>query len=258
MGRPALAIGGVALIAMGMAIALNWWWPRTAQADAEVSQHIHTVRLSDSDGDVTVRVDDTTRQTSVHETFRYSWGKPDTAYTVDGDTLVLGGCGHNCTVSYTVVVPSGTTFTGTEDSGDVTLDGLASVDVQANSGKVTAHDVSGAATVHAKSGDVELSAIDGATTVQTNSGAVHAEGLRGNTDVTADSGDVVLSTDAVVDVHAKANSGDIAVTVPMASYRIAGSSDHDDRRTIDVPTDPNAAHTLDLTADSGDVKVNAR
>ncbi|MBB2935345.1 hypothetical protein FHX82_002365, partial [Amycolatopsis bartoniae] len=58
MGRPALAIGGVALIGAGVAIAVGWWWPTTEEATYQVVQPVGGVRLDVSAGDVRVTARD--------------------------------------------------------------------------------------------------------------------------------------------------------------------------------------------------------
>jgi DUF4097 and DUF4098 domain-containing protein YvlB len=217
MSRPALAIGGLALIGAGLAIGLNWWWPNTAEADHQVAQPVTGVRLDVNSGDVRITASDVTT-TSVHERFHYSGSRPDHAYQLEGAQLVLAGCGHDCTVDYEVVVPRGTTVNGSAKSGDVVLDGVVGTDVTSNSGEVRVTDAAGPVKVHANSGDIEI----GLASPQ--------------------------------DVHADANSGSVTVTVPADRYRVdvrTRSGDQD----VAIPTDPAGAHVLDLQANSGDVRV---
>lgn len=217
MGRPALAIGGLALIGAGVAIGFNWWSPSTAESDHQVAWSVSSVRLDVNSGDVRVTASDVTT-TSVHERFHYRHGRPDQAYRLDGAQLVLAGCGDDCTVDYEVVVPRGSTVSGSARSGDLQLGGVVGTDVTSNSGDVRVTEATGPVKVHANSGDIEVSLA------------------------------------SPQDVDADANSGNVTVTVPNDRYRVdvrTRSGDQD----VAIPTDPTAAHVLDLQANSGDVRV---
>ncbi|PXY34644.1 hypothetical protein BAY59_03755 [Prauserella coralliicola] len=220
MGRAGLAIGGVALIGVGIAFGLGWFWPATAEATATVEQRISRVELAGDSGDVLVRADESAETTTVRQRFRYRWGEPDEAYEVRDGTLTLSGCGSWCSVDYEVIVPEGTTVSGSVDSGDLTLDGVSDVQVEADSGDFT------------------------------------GTRLRGAVDVSVDSGDVRVTLDEPRDVRLAADSGDVEVTVPDGSYRVLGTTDSGDRE-IGVTQDPDASTVLDLNTDSGDVTVHA-
>ncbi|MGH3629127.1 MAG: DUF4097 family beta strand repeat-containing protein [Sciscionella sp.] len=255
--RPGLAIGGVALIVAGAAIAFGWWWPKTAHADEQIIDTVTQVRIANDSGSVRVRTGDVS-VTSVQEHFRYSWQKPsDRSYSVDGGTLRLGGCGRWCSVDYVVLVPKGASVSGHADSGDITVAGASSVTVRANSGSVAVRDVSGSVEVQASSGHVTLDGVGGDVSVTDNSGTVSGTRLAGRTDVTADSGDVTLAMAAATDVKVVADSGTISLVVPRAQYRVEVSADSG-TSAVTVPRDPSSPHLLDLTADSGDVTATAR
>ncbi|WP_026360571.1 DUF4097 family beta strand repeat-containing protein [Amycolatopsis nigrescens] len=255
MARPGLAIGGLVMIGAGVVMGLGWWWPSKSDATANLDQPIRVVEIANDSGDVSVRAGDVP-QTTVRQRFDFNWSKPGDSFRVDGDRLVLGDCGRMCTVDYEIVVPRGAAVTGNGDSGDVNLEGVARADVQTDSGSVHVRDVAGPVQVQADSGDVTLSAIGQDATVRTDSGAVSGEGLRGRVNVEAGSGDIALRLDVPQDVKARADNGEIALTVPRGSYRVQGDSDSGDRN-INVTVDGAAAHLLDLNTDSGDVSVTA-
>lgn len=238
MSRQGRAIAGVALIGVGVAIATGWWWPATAAATAKLDERVHTVDLDNDSGDVSVVADDV-QATTVRQRFDYSWSEPDNAFTLEDGTLTLADCGWQCDVDYEVVVPLGTKVHGEVDSGDITLDGVAEVDVHADSGNVTVRDVEGPVRAEADSGDVR------------------GQNLGGPVEAQADSGDVVLQLDTPADVTATADSGDVTVTVPEGTYRVEGDTDAGSRN-IEVPADPDAEHLLSLDSDSGDVTVRTR
>ena len=219
MGRPALAIGGIALIGVGAAIGLGWWWPSTTTVDRQVAQRIDTVALDVGSGDVHIRAGDV-GATTIRQRFHYSGSGPGDAFEVSGTRLQLHGCGHDCTVDYDVVVPRGTTVTGGANSGDVTAQGLAATDVTTRSGEVRVLDAAAPVTVHANSGDIT----------------------------------VALALPA--DVRADANSGDVKVTVPPDRYRLQIDTNSGDEK-VNIAGDPAGTHVLDLRANSGDVEVDA-
>jgi DUF4097 and DUF4098 domain-containing protein YvlB len=256
MARPLLAIGGIVLIGAGVLTGVGWVWTSSSRADAEVSQPIRTVRVDNDSGNISVHTADV-QTSSVHQSFSAHWGNaPDSAYKVEGDTLVLPGCGWTCSVDYDVTVPRGVAVTGKTDSGDITVDTVSTVDVHAGSGAVRLRNVSGTARAETNSGDVELSDIGRDVTAKADSGAIHGRGLRGRVDADADSGDITISLDSAQDVHAKAGSGAIQVTVPPDRYRVSGDSGSGGR-DIQVVQDPAGPHQLDLSTGSGDVTVKA-
>lgn len=274
--RAGLAIGGVALIGVGLAIGFGGFWPKTAHADTRVDADVDVVKIANGSGDVTVHTKDV-QSVSVHEDVHYNnWGgtPEDKNYSVDGKTLVLSGCGNWCGVDYTVVVPEGARVTGTADSGTINIDGARGVDVHADSGDVKATRISGNVTVKASSGDVvvkqvrgdidvradsgdvRLAGISGRSAVVADSGEVRGTGLDGAVDARADSGDVTLTLAKRVDATVRASSGSVDLTVPRGRYRVAASVDSGDTN-IQVPRDSSSRYRLRLVADSGDVTVHS-
>ncbi|PXY31528.1 DUF4097 family beta strand repeat-containing protein [Prauserella muralis] len=236
MGRAGLAVGGVALIGVGVAVAFGWLWPSTAEATAELDQPVSTVRVAGDSGDVTIRAADVDAAT-VRQVFRYRWDRPGDAYSVEGTTLVLGACEDwSCSVDYEVLVPSGTTVTGNVDSGELTIEGVASADVEADSGDIDVRDVAGP------------------VTVRLDSGSFTGEGLSGTVEADLSSGDVDVTLSEPGDVRVSVDSGDVRVAVPEGDYRVDGDSDSGDR-DIEITQDPSAGNVLDLGTDSGDVTV---
>jgi hypothetical protein len=255
MGRPILALGGIALIGVGVALGFGFFSDSTASATGLVSGTVRSVRIDQNSGSVHIGVGDVQGAT-VKQTFHYSFDKPGDAYQLSGDQLVLGGCGSDCRVDYDIVVPTGTTVSGESASGDISLDGVAGADVSTSSGAVDIRRVTGAVTVNTSSGDVTLDSLAKDVKVKADSGAITGSGLAGNVDVQSSSGELKLALVAVENVRADAHSGDIDVTVPQAAYRVLGSSSSGDRN-IGVAQDPNAAHVLQLDSNSGDVNVRA-
>ncbi len=231
-------VAGLAVVSGGLLLtACGWEGPGGTRFsdDETLSQTITEVRFSNDSGDVKIRVGDTT---SVHREMKYETDKPGRTHRVDGDTLILEECStHNCWVSYDVVVPAGTKVNGHVDSGSVELAGVASANVQAESGDITVRDVTGKVNATAQSGSVDLSGIGGTVVAG------------------AESGDVKVGLSAAQDVSASTESGDIEVSVPSADYRVDASSDSG-RIDNQLSGDDSAGHKLDLRADSGDITVS--
>jgi hypothetical protein len=255
MARAGLAIGGIALIGAGAALAFGWWMPNTAQAQATVSEPVRHIVLDTDSGGVDLRVG-AVAETTVHQRFSYRWGEPEDAFELSGDTLTLRDCGSWCSVDFEVVVPRGTTVSGQVDSGDVALAGVAGVDVDMDSGNLEIRDVTGPVTADADSGEIVLTGVASDVVARVDSGNVRGSELRGKVDVRADSGNIELRMAARRPVRAEVSSGNIALSVPPGSYDVEGDTDSGDRE-IEVGDDPNASVVLDLSSDSGDVTVSA-
>jgi hypothetical protein len=255
MARPLLALGGIVLIGVGLATAFGWGWGSDFENNATLSQTIRSVKLEGDSGAVKIRAG--SGPSTVHQKIGYHWrGNPgDTFYRVDGDQLVLADCGDNCSVDFEVVVPAGVPVSGRVDSGGLDIAGVSSVDVQADSGHARVEDVSGAVKLQLSSGSIDLRDV-GEVSVKSDSGSITGDGVRGPVDVTAESGSVEFALSQGNDVRVHADSGSIELKVPGGPYRVEGNSDSG-HREIDIPTDGSAAHTLDLTTDSGSVTVRA-
>jgi DUF4097 and DUF4098 domain-containing protein YvlB len=215
------------------------------------------VHLADSgSGDVSVVVKPSATETDVKRTVHYGGTAPDQTAHIDGSTLVLEmRCGNNCSVSYEVTLPAPAKVTGANSSGDLDLTGVSAVDVSTSSGNVTVNQVDGPVTASVTSGDVEVNDVTGPTQLKTSSGDITGRGLSGSAQADATSGDIALDFTAAVDLRARTSSGNIDVKVPGGPYHVTTHVTSGDV-TVNVPTDPAAAHSLDLQATSGDIMVN--
>ncbi|MGV9295581.1 DUF4097 family beta strand repeat-containing protein [Amycolatopsis sp. NPDC003676] len=257
MARPLLALAGIAVIGVGVAIGFGGWgFGSTVSRDATLTQEIRSVKLENGSGDVTIRT--APGAARVHQTLRYHFsGQPGDAYRVEGDQLVILDCGRNCTADMELIVPAGIPVTGTSDSGTLDFAGVGSVDVTADSGRAQVQDVPGLVKLQLDSGAAELHNV-GEVQVHSQSGRIEGDGLRGPVDVSAGSGRIALTLSQPNAVKARADSGRIALTVPRnGSYQVTGNSENGNR-SIDIPQNSGPdAKTLELTTDSGSVTVKA-
>ncbi len=219
------------------------------------------VRLdSGGSGDVTVVVNRSSTEIDVKRTVHYGGSAPAQTARVEGSVLVLGmDCGLDCSASYQVTLPAPARVTGSNSSGDVNLSDVLSVDISLSSGDVTVSRSEGPVTVTSTSGDIVVNSVSGPTMIKATSGDIKAQQISGPTNrFESTSGNIDVELSTFVDATVRATSGDITVHVPAGSaYKVQTRADSGDVH-VDIPTDPNGAHTLDLSASSGDITVSPR
>ncbi|SDF57518.1 Putative adhesin [Lentzea fradiae] len=242
-----------------------------------VGEKFTSVRARSDSGDVTIRYQQGLTETKLRRKAEYTKDTKPTGPThrVEGTSLVLDSCGDDCDANYEVFVPSpDITVVGNVGSGDVTIEGLASVDFETGSGEIVLLDIAGDVKANSGSGDlratriggtltadlgsgrIELNTVGGKVFALTRSGRVEGTALSGDVVADASSGRVELTLAEPRSVRVNAGSGDVTVRVPGGPYKITGTSGSGDRE-IHVPTDPAAALELNLTTGSGEVRVYA-
>ncbi|MGI5504009.1 DUF4097 family beta strand repeat-containing protein [Lentzea sp. CA-135723] len=233
------------------------------------------VRSDQDSGDVTIRYQQGLTETKIHRRIEHHRdNKPtDVKHRVEGDALVLDGCGRNCEINYEVLVPSADiTVQGDNGSGDALFEGVAAVDYRTGSGDVKVRDVKGDVRATSGSGDFEFSRVDGGLIVEVSSGNVILDRIKGKSMVVTHSGDITgtgIDNDFTADassgnvsltflstrsVRANSGSGDINLRIPGGPFKIEGNSGSGDRM-FNVPTDPASKTELQLSTGSGDVRV---
>ena len=226
----------------------------------EVTETVSTVRLQNGSGNVVVKGSDGGSGTEIRRKVEYpkDADKPSgVTHRLEGDTLVLDGCGNRCSVSYEVTVPSkNVRIVGDNTSGDVTLDGVAGVEVKIGSGNATVRNVTGEVRLDNSSGDVTASEVAGEFSAKIGSGNARLSKMRGQVQVDNNSGDIDVEMAVVQSVRADAGSGNLTVRVPKGAYRVDVDSGSGDKN-IDVKSDPAASVELVLKSNSGDVTVRA-
>lgn len=231
-------VAGVTVVAGGLLLSGCDWgdFDATTFNDQEtLGQSISEVRFTNDSGDVKITVGDTLE---VRRTVGYHDTKPGKTYRVDGDALVLDECKErDCWVDYEVTVPEGTKVSGHVDSATVEVAGVASANVQAESGDITVRDVAGEVNATAQSGNVDLSGIGGAVVAG------------------AESGDVSVRMDSAENVTASAQSGNVEVTVPKGNYQV--SADADSGNVTNDIGNGTSGPKLDLRTQSGNITIQA-
>jgi hypothetical protein len=240
MRRLLKATGIIAAIGIGAGSLNGCGLLRTGSFsdDATVPERVTAVRVDSSSGSLTVTGEGGAARAAVHRSVTYRGGRPDEpAYRLDNGVLVLGGCGRNCSVDYTVTVPTGTPVTGRTSNGAITLTAVGDVDVRTSSGRIRLDRVAGDVRARTSNGQVVGHAVGG--------GQIQAQTSNGAID---------LATSRALNVRAVTSNGDIRVAVPTGRYQVSARTNNGDRR-IRVASESGAPYRLDLRSSNGDVSV---
>jgi hypothetical protein len=207
----------------------------------EEAAGITGVRFEGGSGNLTLRRDEG-RQIQIHRKVRYAGDKPGATDHRDGSALVISTeCGSNCSVDYTITVPTGTNVNGHNGSGDVSLTGVAAVALDVGSGNVTVRDASGSVAARTGSGNIELTDVAGNVTANTGSGNVKLTRITGDIVAATSSGDVNGSELNGTKTSARTGSGNVTLSVAKPQGVFA---------------DPAGSYLLDLHSGSGNISVN--
>ncbi|BDZ55102.1 hypothetical protein GCM10025870_21750 [Agromyces marinus] len=214
--------------------------PRTLSDDAAVGESITAIRIDDPVGSVRVIATAGTSGASLERTLRYRGAdrRFDATHSVEGDTLVLGGCGRNCSASYVLEVPEGVDVTGRTSDGAIELTGVGEVEVATSNGRI------------------ELDGVSGGVDVETSNGRIAGRGLEGDgIRASTSNGAIELTLGVAQDVVASTSNGAIDVTVPRGAGFSIETETSNGRVEIDVDEDRDGDHHLDLRTSNGSIRV---
>lgn len=181
---------------------------------------------------------------TVQAALTWNGEKPTVTQQWTGTQLsVVTACpgSERCEVDLTISVPAGTAVTSTTETGDAALTGLT-----------------GPVSVRTDTGEIKLSGLSGPVTAAAEVGSVTADALTaGTVTATTETGDITLVFAADPQtVVARADTGDVTVTVPRSAtgYRVTADTDDGDRR-VGVTQDQTGSRTIEAHTGSGDVIV---
>ncbi len=238
MSKRVRVIGTVATVCVGAwgLGACGLLPSKTFKDDATVAKKITAVRIDGDSGGLTVHGGKGGGAVSVHRAVTYHGDRPEgRTYRVEDGVLVLGDCGDECSVDYTVEVPAGIPVSGETSNGSVSLSKVGAVDVATSSG------------------EVELDGVTGAVDVRTSNGQITGRGLSGKRiDAETSNGSIELSPATAQNIRAKTSNGSVTVKVPKGPYRISAQTSSGDK-DINVASDPGARYRLDLITSNGDI-----
>ncbi|MEV4252012.1 DUF4097 family beta strand repeat-containing protein [Spirillospora sp. NPDC049652] len=210
-------------------------------ADVQKEQHTYSVpRVKDLQivgrtGSVEVVGADVTA-VSVTERLRFTKnGRPSVRHqVVDGRLEASYSCpnsfsltGHTCEVDYRVTVPRTV-----------------------------------AADLRTDTGHIKVTGVNAQITARTNTGSITGTALRppssARISARADTGSIRLTlATAPAGITANANTGQIRIAVPGKQQYAVNVDTNTGSKKVDVPTAPNASHTIKAHTDTGDVSLTA-
>ncbi|KRC61774.1 hypothetical protein ASE14_13230 [Agromyces sp. Root81] len=238
-----IAIGAVAAAALALSGCAFLAPPERFSDEATLGEQVHTIEIDQPAGSVTVRGDADATEVEVARTVSYRGDREvGTTFEIDGDVLVLSGCGRNCTVDYTIALPAGVDVRGATSNGTIELTKVGEVDVSTNNGRIELDDVAG--TVEA----------------ETSNGRIEGRGLAGTgVRASTSNGAIELRLDTPQDVDARTSNGAIDLAVPTegAGYRVTADTSNGDV-DIDIDEDSDGEFTLDLVTSNGAIRVTGR
>ena len=243
MTRTSRTIAIVAVAAAATMAMSGCAWlapPERFSDDATLDEQVQSIEIDRPEGSVTIEGVEGATSIAVSRTVTYR-GEREIGETAEvrGDVLVLGGCGRNCSVEYTVELPIGVDVRGSTSNGAITLTAVNEVEVETSNGRIELDDVTGG---------VEAS---------TSNGRIEGRGLAGDGIAAKTSnGAIELRLAVPQDVEAHTSNGSIDVSVPSAegSYQVETDTSNG---SVDVDIDDvvDGEFLLDLSTSNGSITV---
>jgi DUF4097 and DUF4098 domain-containing protein YvlB len=167
---------------------------------------------------------------------------------------------NRCSASFVLAVPASTVVYGEIAHGDIRLDGLASeVHLTTGHGDVRAIGTSGSVTLATGHGSAYVSGVDGDLTVTTGHGTIEVTDTRSEVvALTSGHGGIDFSpATAPVEAVLTTSHGPVHVALPLEAPPVAVSTDASGHQVdLDIATDPNADHRLDVTTGRGRIEIS--
>jgi hypothetical protein len=186
---------------------------------------------------------------------------PVTASSSGGDIIVSGAAGASLDSGGGAV--RATNITGslgvTSNGGPVFIGSAAGANVDSGGGVVQASRINGPLTVSTEGGPLTLGGLTGALHADTGGGTLFAEGVSASTaTVTAEGGDVRLGfATAPVTVQVSTGGGAADLTVPGGPYALTADDGGGGPELISIATNPAAARSINVSTDGGPLRINA-
>jgi hypothetical protein len=275
LGVGAVVAGLAVLWAAVFLVDLAMSKTTTAHASYDAAPAVELV----ADGDVTVRVAE--GGVEVDRIAHSGLRSPEYRADESADRLVVTHecdrwlwVASRCAGELDVTVPADTELVVRTSNGDVLASGLAGdvelgstngrIEATAIDGRLEAGTSNGDVTVGRATGDVELRSSNGSIEVSdvggelvadTSNGRIEVEDVAGAARATTSNGRVEVAG-VGGDVHAESSNGDVTVIGDGEPVALTiGTSNGD--QTIEGPTDPEAARTVEIRSSNGDVSYLA-
>jgi len=178
---------------------------------------------------------------------------------------------HDISISYEVILPTGTQLRADSGSGSITIAGLSgTVEAGAGSGNIKVNDIGSGVRAHTGSGNIEINGAKGSVWARTGSGSVHAMNIGGGFDGETGSGHLVLEQTAPGSVRAETGSGGLELRNVHGSLQAqAGSGSikadgeatgewmvHTGSGDVQLRLPQNASFELNAHTGSGSINLN--
>ncbi|MFJ3881202.1 DUF4097 family beta strand repeat-containing protein [Streptomyces sp. NPDC090077] len=157
-----------------------------------------------------------------------------------GFTDGCGGDGDSCWVDYRLEVPASVRLKIGSSSGDITVTGVASAELDSSSGDVRAERITGPLKVRTSSGDLRAADLAGA-----------------EFEFRSSSGDSTVGfAKAPASVSVTTSSGDVTLRAPQAPYRVSADTASGER-DVTLGDAPGATSRIAVRTTSGDIRIGA-
>ncbi|MBF0672948.1 MAG: DUF4097 family beta strand repeat protein [Salinibacterium sp.] len=240
MHRPARIVAAASLVAASLVTLSGCVLlpQKTFDETIAIDEKITAVEFDGDSGSVTILGVDDLDEVTVYRELRYRFDLPDEdSHRVREGVLVLEDCGPQCSVSYTVEVPSRIPVSGATSNGAIDVSNLGDIDVKTSNGRITLDDIVGE--VHAK----------------TSNGRIEGRALTdGTVEAESSNGSIELETDGTADVTAHTSNGSITLTAPRGDYRIDIETSNGGTSN-ELGSDPDADIRFDLRTSNGSITV---
>ncbi|MBU7598003.1 DUF4097 family beta strand repeat protein [Streptomyces sp. P38-E01] len=236
LSRALALVAVTALTAGGLSACL--WDSESFDDQSRHEEKITAVRMDLASGDVTLRGSRADSEISVRRSVEYRGDRPkDATHRIEDGVLVLGGCGDDCSVDYTVELPAGLPVSGETSNGSLSFSRVGEVRVSTGSGGISLNRVSGTARVRTSNGSVKGRELAGK--------GVNAQSANGNID---------LVSTRTQNIDATTSNGNVAVTVPEGRYAVTAKTSRGDT-DVDVTDDPDAGHWIHAGSSNGNIEL---
>ncbi|MCK1799120.1 DUF4097 family beta strand repeat-containing protein [Streptomyces sp. XM4193] len=236
--RALTLVAVTALAAGGLSACL--WDTESFDDQSRHGEKVTAVRMDLESGSVTLRGSRANSEVSVRRSVEYRGSKPkDATHRIDDGVLVLGGCGNDCSVDYSVDLPEGLPVSGETSNGSFSFTRVG--EVRASSG----------------SGSIDLNRVAGSTRVKTSNGSIKGRELAGKgINVQSSNGSIDIVSTRKQNIDASTSNGNVAVTVPEGRYAVTAKTSRGDT-DVDVTDDPDAGNWIHASSSNGNIKVRA-
>ena len=186
-------------------------------------------------------------------------GAPAVVQSVSGGHLSLGApaCAtSDCSVGFSVTVPSDVTVTAVTGGGPVTVAGIAGANLDSGGGPVRAAKIGGPLTVSTGDGPLVLDGLNGTLHADTGGGPLTAEGIgSASATVATGGGDARMAFSAAPDsVTLNTEGGSAQLAVPGGPYALTADSDGG-TQSVGIATDPAAHRSITVISGGGPLLV---